>query len=404
MPVRYEFTPEQEALLRDPSNSQRDLAARFGCSEMPIRNWRRRHDVAAADSRATRRSAAPTIADQDAGPSNEELLRDEVAQLRRQLRRTDKTSLGDERVLRAIESACERVEPAPPPKTYRLSDVDSSRRSPPHHRHAAIWSDWHAGEVVDKSQMNGLNEFSWPILEARVDQLATSMLAFKRVSPELTGLDIWALGDMASGAIHGLEETNDRPAAEQFVEVGYVMARAIERLSPHYADISCAGIVGNHPRPGKEPASKDAYNNGDWIAYHIARAATAHLSNVSWEIPKGGMIVRRFAGRNFLLWHGDGVRSSMPGVPWGGIARRVNVLKDTYAERGTRIDFVVVGHFHQRSIVPSVYMNGSLVGPNEYGIKNFGGGEAPKQIILEFDEKRCRETAVKTVSFESVSA
>ena len=56
---------------------------------------------------------------------------------------------------------------------------------------------------------------------------------------------------------------------------------------------------------------------------------------------------------------------------------------------------------HQRCIVPGVYMNGSLVGPNEYGIKNFGGGEAPRQLLLEFDEKRSRETAIKTISFEA---
>ncbi len=401
MPAAIEFSVAQIKALSDTSRSQTSLAAEFGCSTMPIRNWRRKHGIVSTAPVGRPRSSAPLVEDPESGPSDLELARDEIRLLRARGRRDDKQTLGEERVLRAIESACANVQPSPV-RTINLSAREQRHGADAHHRHAAIWSDWHAGETVSRAQMNGLNEFNWSILEARVDQLVKSMLAFKKVSPELTGLDLWALGDMASGAIHGLEETNDRPAAEQFVEVGYLMGRAIEQLAPHYRDIACAGIVGNHPRPGKEPASKDAYNNGDWIAYHIARASTAHLENVTWEIPKSGMIVRQFAGKTFLLWHGDGVRSSMPGVPWGGIARRVNELMSSYAAAGVHIDYVVVGHFHQRCIVPKVYMNGSLVGPNEYSLKNFGGGEAPRQLLLEFDEKRCRETAIKTISFEPV--
>lgn len=399
MPAPYAFTDEQTARMSG-AESHDALAQAFGCSPMPIRNWRRKHGWD-GPQRATPANTPPAPAPEQDGPTREEMLADEVKQLRARERRSNKRSIGDERVLMAIEDAITRVEPVVLPPFSSSAALRGNQDSAAHHRHAAVWSDWHYGETVDRAQMNGLNQFDVATAEDRVEQLVRSMLAFKRVSPDLTGLDIWALGDMASGAIHGLEETNEVPAAEQFVRVGYLMASAIERLAPHYADISCAGIVGNHPRPGKEPASKDSYNNGDWIAYHVAKAATSHLPNVTWEIPTGGMIVRQFAGKNFLLWHGDGVRSSMPGVPWGGIARRVNVLKDTYAAMGIRIDYVVVGHFHQRCIVPGVYMNGSLVGPNEYGIKNFGGGEAPRQLLLEFDEKRSRETAIKTISFEA---
>jgi hypothetical protein len=390
--MAYTYTPEQLAVLHAGNLTNVSAAAAIGVTEATVRRYRAKHGI-------TRELATPQDGQVTDGPSEDEILRAEVKQLRAQLRRTDRDSVSDERVLRAIEDAVSRVEPYAP----RPVDVDALRPkkgSAPHHRQIALWSDWHAGEVISAAQMNGINAFNWSILEDRVDQLVVSTLKFQRVRPELTGLDIWALGDMASGAIHALEETNEIPAAEQYVRVGHLMANAIERLAPFYKDISCAGIVGNHPRPGKEPASKDAYNSGDWIAYQMAKALTRDLDNVTWEIPRGGMVVRTVAGRNFLLWHGDGVRSSMPGVPWGGVVRRVNVLKDTYAAMGTRIDYVVVGHFHQRCIVPGVYMNGSLCGPNEYSVKNFGGGEPPKQLLLTFDEARGRETDVSTVSFE----
>jgi predicted phosphodiesterase len=115
---------------------------------------------------------------------------------------------------------------------------------------------------------------------------------------------------------------------------------------------------------------------------------------VDWEIPTGAQLVREVAGLKFLLWHGDGVRSSMPGVPWGGVMRRWNELKSTYAAQGTLLDYVVVGHFHQACVVPGVFMNGSVVGPNAYGLKNFGGGQRATQLLITVDERKSRVTDV----------
>lgn len=51
MPAAFKFTPEQEMLMRDGVRSQASLAAEFGCSTMPIRNWRRRHGITSAGQR-----------------------------------------------------------------------------------------------------------------------------------------------------------------------------------------------------------------------------------------------------------------------------------------------------------------------------------------------------------------
>ena len=397
MARKVEFTPEQEARMAG-QESHTELARQFGIGETPIRRWRREHNW----------TALPQFAElQDLGepPSDEELLREENTRLRAALRSARREDVGNERVIRAIEEAAARAVPLPYPSELRSANSRKPQRDSdePHHRHAALWSDWHLGEVVDKDQMNGLNEYNLQVAAERVAVLVRSMLSFKRVSPSLTGLDIWALGDMASGKIHRLEETNEVPAAEQYVRAGYLMADAIRELAPHYPEIYVGGIVGNHPRAENDPASKDSYNSGDWIAYEMARALTRDLKNVAWEIPRGGMIVRQFGGKNFLLWHGDGIKGNVSGVPWVALTRRVNSLKETYAAMGVRIDYIVVGHFHQRSIVPALYMNGSLIGNNEHGIKNYGGGDPPKQVIVEFDEKRSRETAIKTISFEPVT-
>lgn len=396
MAAAYTFTLEQVERMKGQESAAK-LAQDFGCSDMPIRRYRNK--IGWVKEFVLPTPPAPGIVKD--GPSEVDMLRDEVRQLRAARKRDVKDEVGEERVLVAIERALQRVDPIMLPDQAKIAWSTADSAAPgAHHRQAAVWSDWHYGETVKGSQMSGLNHYNVAIAEERVDALVDGMLAHRRRSPELTGLDLWIMGDMASGAIHGLEETNEIPAAEQYVRAGYLLGDAVRRLAPHYPQIDCAAVVGNHPRPGKEPASKDAYNNGDWIAYQMAMALTRDLPNVTWEIPQGGMLVRKFAGKTFLLWHGDGVRSSMPGVPWGGIARRVNVLKATYAAQGIHIDYVVVGHFHSRCIVPDVYMNGSLIGPNQYGLKNFGGGEPARQLLLEFDERYGRETCIKNLSFE----
>ena len=395
MAARMEFTEEQQARMRDRNVGHKELAREFGCSDMPIRRWRDENGV------QVMRTYTLPVREPGAAPSTEELLRDEIRQLRARGNRDVKAEIADERALLAIEAAAKRVgQRHPLLDAATRAHPMSSRTDDAHHVQLGVWSDWHYGEVVDREQMSGLAEFNVGIAEDRIAQLVHSTLAFKKVRPPISRLHIGMLGDMASGPIHGLEETNEVPAAEQYVRVGQLMGEAIEELAPHYPEIIVDCTFGNHPRAQEAPVSKGGHNSGDWIAYHMAAASTRHLPNVEWNIPRAGMVVREIAGKTILFWHGDGVRSSMPGVPWGGVMRRVNVLKSTYAAQGIYIDYVVLGHFHQACVVPSIFMNGALIGQNEYGLKNFGGGEAPSQLLITFDEKRSRLTDVAYISFE----
>lgn len=371
MPARIEFTPEQIERLKGPETHMA-LADAFGISNMPIRRWRREHGW----------SPSAPVAPAN-GPDELELLKHENAELRKVVRKASRTDLGDERVLRAIEQAIERVEPVRP-FMRPLKPVSSEA----HHRQIAKWSDWHYGEHVDAESVSDLNAYSVAICEDRVAQLVKSMLSFKRVRPSLTGLDIFIEGDMATGRIHRLEETNEVPAQEQFVRVGYLIAWAIEQLAPHYPEVRVYCTWGNHPRDTPEPST--SHSNGDWVACQLAKAATNHLDNVHWTIPKAGMVVATVADLNFLIWHGDGIRSNSAGVPWMAMARRASELRNTYAEAGTRIHYLSVGHYHAPAAVPFLFMNGSLIGANAHGMKNYGGGHKPCQLLITLDERKHR--------------
>lgn len=77
--------------------------------------------------------------------------------------------------------------------------------------------------------------------------------------------------------------------------------------------------------------------------------------------------------------------------------RRVNEIQRMHT---VRIDHYVLAHFHDPNVVQGgrIIMNGSLKGPDEWVLKNFGSGTEPTQLLLTFDEKRSRMTDVKYIT------
>lgn len=318
--------------------------------------------------------------------SREEALESEVKELRALARRDRKDEVQRERLAAAIEGALVDV---PPPRRVGPAPVRRLHgKEEPHHRQMVLLSDWHGGEVVDPESINNLNAYNWEIMEERVEEVIAAMLSHKANSPALTGLDIALLGDMTSGNAHReLAETNEFPLAVQGVKMGHLIGQTIERLVEHYTNIRVVSVVGNHPRLPQKPASKNVHDNMDWVSAMIAREFLSEHPTVQFSVPTGGAALHTIAGRTMYVWHSDGVRSSMPGVPWGGIMRRINEIRRSYT--GKQIDYWACGHWHQANCMVDLglFMNGSLIGRNEWGIKSFGGGSDPTQVLLTFSEK-----------------
>lgn len=359
------------------------IAEKFQVDEATVRRFLRKHKL------ETNRPAAVVLE-----VSREELLEQENRELRARLAAQRKQTVREERVTSAIEEAVLSVKPARPKLTVSRPKPDKK----PRHRHLLVLSDWHGGERVEREQVNGLNSYSWDIMLQRVDEVIGATLSHKEHSPSLTGLDVLLVGDMCSGSNHEeLAVTNEFPLAEQGVKVGHVIADTLERLAPHYENVRVGSVVGNHPRLVKKPAAKNVHDNMDWVAALIAKERCRHLDTVSFEVA-GNSLLWQIAGLNLYVWHGDGVRSSMPGVPWGGVMRRTNEIRRSH--HNTRIDGFVYGHFHQCNVMADlgIFGNGALKGVDEFSLKSFGGGSAPSQLLLEFDEKRSRLTAAKMIT------
>lgn len=346
-------------------------------------------------------SARPIV-----GPNNEpvselEMVKAELSEYRRAAAKTRKTDVQAERRQRAIEEALETVRPAPSkPVAPPPPPSDDA-----HHRHVLLLSDFHGGELVNREAVNGLNEYDWDIMLARVDQAIDAALSHRQHSPELTGLDVGFLGDMNSGSNHAeLKETNQYVLAEQGVKMGYLQGDIVERLAQVYPNVRVFTVPGNHPRLQEKPAAKNVHDNMDWVSGVIGKEYCRHLPNVEWtNAMSNAMIWSPVDGVNVYVFHGDGTTTNMPGVPWGGILRKSNSIKGSYASHPTepvRIDEFYLGHYHQLNAMHAlgIYMNGALKGTDEWSLKKFGSAVPPAQLLLEYDAKRKRQTGVKLVT------
>lgn len=371
-------------------------AQKYGYNESTFRSWLKREDLwdevckARDEFRAAEVKARAKNVKVGEPVSREEILETRVKELVSAHKAVRKQEVHEQRILDAIKFGIEtsevRYSPLAIPRSYRSSQK---------HEFVLLWSDLHAGEVVTKEETNGINEYDWTIMLQRHDKLRESLFSYQDNRPyPVEKLNVFALGDMLSGNIHDeLAETNEIPLAEATVQLGLDGGEWIGSLKERFKQIAMAGIVGNHPRAHRKPRAKQQFDNADWTSYHVMRQYLSKYPDISFEIPKASMWPVEIAENwRALLFHGDGIRSTMPGVPWGGVMRRAAALQNQYTQVGKPIDLFCLGHFHTANLVEfpggRIAMNASVKGVDEYSVKAFGGGRGPQQLLLTFHPRR----------------
>ena len=318
--------------------------------------------------------------------SREEILEAEVRELRSIVRQQRAQDLLDEKVLEEI-----RKHVSPKPARYKPAPRDR-RSKETAHTHFLQWSDLHASEVVDHDQMNGLNAYDWDIMLARHERLRQAMLSFRDNRPyQVEELVIAALGDMLTGDIHDeLRITNEKVVLEATFQLAQDMGDWIETLIPEYPRIRIRGTFGNHGRLTQKPSFKDAFNNWDWLFMKTLQLRLSKYQSVDFEVTKAAQVPVVIYDKRILLWHGDGVRSTMVDVPWGGIMRFCKKLSDTWRLQRQPIDHFAIGHWHEANQIRAgwILMNGSVKGPDEYSLARFGGGQPAQQVLAAFHPRR----------------
>lgn len=392
------LTPEEHKALiaerRAAGVSYRRIASELGCHNVTVKKFVEEHlpdlvsNALNGHDRTRKASLPPT-------PSELELLRAEVKELRSRAGRHRSIDVQAERLLQHMQSIAVPLEPV-----YEPPEVPHGEGK--RHVHVLLLSDLHAAEVVDAEAMDGLGAYNWEIMVERMARIQKSLRSYQNNRPyPFDELQIWMLGDMNSGGhMDEFRETNQYPEADQCYRTGELLANWIEPLVEDYPTITVNGISGNHPRLRHKPASKQVFNNFDWLSYKFAELRLAKYETVSCNFPRSGYMVANVVGLDYLLWHGDGIRSTMPGVPWGGVMRRTNELRKEYQRAGIDLKGFALGHFHQANAIigQQLFMNGAVKGIDEYTLKAFGSSDPPTQLLLTFcrDTKRFTDVSVIT--------
>jgi len=387
--------PHKTDISRDASAgfSQRQLAQKYNVSRDTMQRWLKAEGI----------ETVPAIGIAAQVPAEgeiyrEELLQAEVRDLRARVRKERGVDVQAERVLAEIRTAIQaepvRFEPLPP--------VLGTDHKP--HVQALLLSDLHAGEVVRPEAIDGMNEFHWDVLVERMQKIHRALVSYQAARPyPIVELQQWWLGDMTSGTHHKeLAESNEFGMAEQAFRVGMLLGQFVEELVPHYPQQIITGVSGNHGRMNKEPAAKSVADSFDWLAYKIAEAYLRNYieaGSVVMEFPLSGFAIVNIAELNFLLQHGDGIRSSMVGFPGGGVLRRTKELRAQWLEKDVVLNGFAFGHFHQAHVLPgNVFVNGSVKGADEWCLKQFGSSPPPEQLLLTFDPSKRRRTDVSSIT------
>jgi predicted phosphodiesterase len=367
-----------------------DLARELGVSRPSLHDYVRRQGWTKELDQALGKGSSRLDNLDGKPPSEEEILRQRVKELEAAAKKQRKLDIQDAQVVERFEGALQNVKPKFKPKAR--SRVKQPGKD---HEHILLLSDLHASEVVVEEETLGLNSYNWDIMLERLNRLQQAVLSFQENRPyPIRKLRVMMLGDMTSGRIHDdLAETNEFGHEQSVVQLGYDLSGWLEEFVPHYETIDIAGVVGNHPRPHRKPRAKRAADNSDWTLYKFIQAYHRNNPAFTWNFPQAKMADFLIAERwRCLLMHGDGIRTTMIDVPFGGIIRYSQKLESQFAKAGKPLDIICAGHWHTQNAIEGIgtklYINGSVKGPDEYTLQRFGAARPAGQLLLTATPKR----------------
>jgi hypothetical protein len=272
--------------------------------------------------------------------------------------------------------------------------VERSKASDSPHVAMLITSDFQWGEVVDKDNMDGINEFNVAIAEKRYQNLIerTIDLSFEHLpNNKYDGLVLLRLGDTVSGDIHeDLRVTNELASISAVRSVTRAERWGIDQLKKAFGRVHVISVPGNHGRYQIKPPTKRIQDNYDTLASWWLESLFEGDSDITWQTPDSTDAVFDLHGRKYVATHGDniGSRGGQGFIgPAATIMRGMKKTMDEYARRGHAISKMFVGHFHTAYDLGYGWSNGSLPGYSEFARVNRMTPEPPVQWLINFHPK-----------------
>ena len=248
-------------------------------------------------------------------------------------------------------------------------------------------SDTHFDEVVNPEEMEGLNAYNREIAMMRLEKWTQNVIKMARHYLSGVNYDGEVLilgGDIFSGDIHEeLALTNEDTMIGSLLFWAEQVSAAVELLATEFKKCHVVSVVGNHGRTTRKPRMKQRVKtNFDWLLAKMVERSFVKDKRVTFTIPESADALVQIYDYGHLITHGDQV-SGGGGI--GGIyppIMRMRARKHArYMVTGKSFQTLWLGHWHQYISTPSMVVNGSLKGYDEYAMLMGFGHEPPQQAL-----------------------
>ena len=255
-------------------------------------------------------------------------------------------------------------------------------------------SDTHFDEVVVPEEVDFLNAYNRTIATMRLKKWTENVIKVSRhylSGVNYDGVFLILGGDIFSGDIH--EELHDTNADTMLGSLLYwseQLSASISLLAEEFGKVHITSVVGNHGRTTRKPRMKlRVKTNYDWLVTKMIERYFEKDKRVTFQIPEGADSLVSIYGYGQLITHGD---QASGGGGIGGIYPPIMRMRARKAQRylatGANFQTMWCGHWHQLVQTPSLIINGSLKGADEYSFINNFGFEQPQQALAVITPER----------------
>lgn len=290
------------------------------------------------------------------------------------------------------------------PSTVKVASKSSLNRSARRREPVEIivyLTDWHVGEQIDPSDVQGLNEYNIDIAARRVEHVALVVEQWRENYEQLHGVSrvtYGILGDMVNnaGQLHPDQSQDYAGALVQSLDASLLMYQCVK---PTIESGTATRIVttrgGNHGRSTKKMPSgpSAAQTSWDGVAYeHLG--ALLRGSDVEWHMSRAYSATIDVAGKTFWLAHGDAIKGGggSLGIPAYGAKRHsdaavmASVLDAIRRSApGVIVEHVRTGHFHEEVLIRlptgSFKICPSIKGTSAWELDTLGKVSRPEALI-----------------------
>lgn len=310
-----------------------------------------------------------------------ENLRQERNLLKRQLRAASSRIAVVDSIVQDLTPIIKPLSPGPVYRTHPRKHLITEDM-------VLLYSDSHCDQVVIPEEVDGLEEYNFPIAARRHEAMVEELLKWKNeilTQYDFRRLHVFGLGDYTSGEIHG--HVNKSYFGCQFTNdlaIAQLLAQMFRELATSFEEVNVWSIIGNHGRltDKYEFDTTAVAANHDTLIMKIAEVYCRDLKNLKFHFPPGLSAVVNVEGYNFFLHHGHGKKGGHEA--WQQAKSKAGSIVPLH--RGM-IDYFCSGHYHSSGEAPArggarMLANGAFLATDPYAYQSLEEASEPTQLLF----------------------